>query len=379
MKTKICVFVLCAAASVASACSTPQAAEAPALQAVRTQPVVAASQESAIRYSASIEAFDQVAVAFKATGYVDDLLRRMGADGRMRPAQPGDRVSRGTVLARVRDNDYRERVSQGRAKVAEGEASLVKARLDLDRARTLFAADSLTKPDLDAAQAASDAAEARVAAAKADVELALNALRDCALVAPASAVILERRVELGSLAGAGTVGFVLGDVSAVKARFGIPDSAVHSIRLGEPMDVTVEALQGVRFAGRVTAVAPAADPQSRVFDVEMTIPNQDGQLRPGMIGTVAIGPTADDRRIASTASVAVPLTAVVRSAPGSGDFAVLVVERDNTREVAKLRQVELGEVTGNVIGVTKGLREGERVVVSGANLLVDGQAVNVLP
>ena len=378
MKTKICAFVMCAAALLASACSTPQAAEAPALQAVKTQPVAAAPQESAIRYSASIEAFDQVTVAFKASGYVDDVLRRVGVDGRMRLAQPGDRVSKGTVLARVRETEYRERVSQGRAKVAEGEASLVKARLDLDRARALFAADSLTKPDLDAAQAASDSAEARVAAAKADVELALSALRDCALVSPASAVILERRVELGSLAGGGTVGFVLGDVSAVKARFGIPDSVVHSIRLGEPLDVTVEALQGVRFAGRVTAVAPAADPQSRVFDVEITIPNQDGHLRPGMIGTVAMGPNADDRRVAS-ASVAVPLTAVVRSAPGSGEFAVLVVERDKTREVAKLRQVELGEVTGNVIGVTKGLREGERVVVSGANLLVDGQAVNVLP
>ena len=90
-------------------------------------------------------------------------------------------------------------------------------------------------------------------------------------------------------------------------------------------------------------------------------------------------PTAPDRVAGSAASVAVPLTAVVRSAPGSGGFAVLVVERDHTREIAKLRHVELGEVTGNVIGVTKGLREGERVVVSGANLLVDGQAVNVLP
>jgi RND family efflux transporter MFP subunit len=363
----------------ASACSTPQAAEPPALQAVKTQVAAAAPQQPAIRYSASVEAFDQVTLAFKATGYVTDVLRRLGADGRVRAAQAGDRVTKGVVLARVRDNDYRERVSQGRARVAEGQAALTKARLDLERARTLFASDSLTKPELDAAQAATDAAEARVAGARADVELALNALRDCALVSPVGGVILERRVEVGSLAAAGTVGFVVGDVSTVKARFGIPDSAVQSIRLGEPMDVTVEAIAGTRFSGRVTAVAPAADPQSRVFDVEITIPNHDGQLRPGMIGTVAIGPDAGASPVTSAAAVAVPLTAVVRSTPGSGQFGVLVVGRENTREVARLRQVELGEVTGNAIAVTKGLREGERVVVSGANLLVDGEAVHVLP
>ena len=48
-------------------------------------------------------------------------------------------------------------------------------------------------------------------------------------------------------------------------------------------------LAATTFAGRVTAIAPAADAQSRVFDVEVTIPNQDGRLRPGMIGTVAVG------------------------------------------------------------------------------------------
>jgi len=373
MKTKISALVMCVAASLASACSTPQAAEAPVLQAVRTQAAAAAPEQPGIRYSASIEAFEHVALAFKTSGYVGDLLRRPGADGRLRVAQPGDRVNRGVVLARVRDDDYRERVAQSRARIAEGEASLTKARLDLERARALFAADSLIKPELDAAQAAADAAEARVAGARADLELAANALRDCALVSPVSGIILERRVEVGSLAAGGTVGFVLGDVSSVKARFGIPDSAVQSIRLGEPMDVTVEAIAGSPFAGRVTAIAPAADPQSRVFDVEITIANQSGQLRPGMIGTVALGP----QKIQS--AVAVPLTAVVRSTTGSGQFGVLVVERDKARDVARLRQVELGEVTGNVIAVSTGLREGERVVVSGANLLTDGEAVRVLP
>jgi multidrug efflux system membrane fusion protein len=274
----------------------------------------------------------------------------------------------------VREADYRERVSQGQAKLAEGEAALVKARLDLERARTLFAADSLTKPDLDAAQASFDSAAARVAAARSDIELASIALRDCALVSPSTGIIVERRIEVGSLAAAGTVGFVIADLSSVKARFGIPDGMIQSVSLGESISVLVESAGATTFKGRVTAIAPTADVQSRVFDVEVTIANQDGRLRPGMIGTVAIG---RPQRVAAAAnpSLSVPLTAIVRSEAAAGQFAVLIVEREGANEVARMRRVELGEVMGNTIAVTKGLSAGDRVVVTGATLLVDGAHV----
>jgi RND family efflux transporter MFP subunit len=365
------------AAACATACSTPQASEPKPAAPVKTAVASIAPLPSGVRYSASIEPFEQVSLAFKSSGYVDTLLRQNGADGRRRVAQAGDRVVRGTVLGRVRDAEYRERVGQGRAKLAEGDASLTKARLDLERARTLFASDSLTKPELDAAQSAFDAAAARIAAARADLELALSALADCALVAPSAGVILERKIEVGTLAAVGTVGFVIGDLSSVKARFGIPDNAIASIRLGDAIDVTVEGVGATTFAGRVTAIAPAADPQSRVFDVEVTIPNRDGRLRPGMIGTVAL----NQRASAATAlsrPLAVPLTAVVRAERGATEFAVFVVERHNGADVARVRHVELGEVMGNAIAVTKGISPGDRIVVSGATLVADGEEVKVI-
>jgi hypothetical protein len=73
----------------------------------------------------------------------------------------------------------------------------------------------------------------------------------------------------------------------------------------------------------------------------------------------------------------VPLTAVVRASEGNGQFAVLVVERDNGADVARMRRVDLGEVMGNTIAVRNGLHAGERVVVSGATLLVDGTAASI--
>jgi RND family efflux transporter MFP subunit len=377
MKQLTVVLTVAAAACLAGACSTVEGTEARPATPVKAEEVTLAAPEGAIRYSAAIEAFAQVPLAFKSAGYVDDLHRRAGADGRMRVAQPGDRVARGTVLARVREADYRERVNQAQARTAETEVGVEKARLDLERARTLFASESLTKPDLDAAQAAFDSGRARLDAAKADLELAATAMRDTALVAPSAGILLERRVEAGALVGTGTVGFVLGDVSAVKARFGIPDVMIASLTPGERIDLVVEALSGTSFEGRVTAVAPAADPQSRVFDVEVTIPNPDGLLRPGMIGTVSVGA----RRGAGLA-VAVPtlpLTAIVRSDTRSGGYAAFVVERQGNTELARLRTVQLGEVIGNGVAVTDGIARGERVIVTGASLLADGEAVRLIP
>src|SRR5262245_65091132 len=160
MKTMNSATVAVVAACLAGGCSSAKAIEAKPARPVRTQTVTMAPPPAGTRYSATIESFEKISLAFKTSGYVDDLARRPGADGRLRAAQAGDRITKGTVLARVGEADYRERVNQGRAKLAESEASLTKARLDLDRAEALFAAESLTRPDLDSARASFEVAEA---------------------------------------------------------------------------------------------------------------------------------------------------------------------------------------------------------------------------
>lgn len=362
----------------AAGCAPVAGREATAPRPVRVEAVADAPAPTAIRYSATIEAFQQLPLAFKTAGYVEHLAQQTGADGRMRTAQAGDRISRGTLLARVKDADYRDRVRQGRARLAEAEASLTKTRADLDRARALFAAESLTKPDLDAAQAAFDAATARVAGAQAEIDLAQSALEDVVLVAPTAGVLLDRRIEVGSLVGTGTVGFTLADVSSVKARFGVPDGMLASVTIGAPIAVAVDALAGATFSGRVTALAPVADPQSRVFDVEVTIPNGDGRLRPGMIGAVAFGSAAGDAPT-TAGLLTVPLSAVVKPHGQPDAYAVLIVDREGETEIARQRSVELGDIVGNGVAVTMGLTRGDRVVVTGAGLLVDGEPVRVIP
>jgi len=358
-------------------CAAPSASEAPVPRAVRVAEATIAEAPRGIRYASSIQPSEHVTLAVKANGYVVDIPQVRGADGRPRTLQPGDFVRTGATLIRLRDAEYRERLRQTESAVEEVEASLAKARLDLERAQRLFALESATKPEVDAAQAAFDAARARRTSAEAQAAAAKLALEDCGLVSPIDGVVLERRLEVGMLAGAGTVAFVLGRVSDVKAIFGVPDSALASLALGQHLVMTTEAFVGDTFQGRVTAMAPSADPQGRVFAIEVTVPNRDGRLKPGMIGTVEVG--GPDGTAPAPAGVAIPLAAVVRSTPDANGYGVFVIDRKDGRDVARARPVSLGATVGDGVTVTNGLRLGERVIAMGATLVTDGETVRVIP
>ena len=138
-----------------------------------------------------------------------------------------------------------------------------------------------------------------MAATGAQVKEARIALEDTKLKAPTAALVLKRKVEVGDLVNSGTVGFTLANTEDVKVVFGISDLMLKHLKLGDQLAVTTEALRGRAFRGLVTAISPSADPKSRVFDVEITIPNPDQNLKVGMIAAVAVAtgqaPTASDR------------------------------------------------------------------------------------
>lgn len=344
---------------------------------VRVEVVQVEAAQDGLRYSATIQPYEQIARAFRVGGYVQDIQQRRGADGRSRDLQQGDEVRRGALLAHIDESDYLQRVALARAQRVEAQAALVKARADAERAEALYASKSLTRPEYDAATAALGAASARAEGAAAQLASAEIALGDCTLVAPADGVVLARQVQAGSLATPGTVAFVLADLTRVKAIFGVPDRVVSRLAVGRPLPVTSDAFGAHEFPGEVTAVSPAADAQSRVFSVEVTIANPRRQLKPGMIATVDV-PTASTQAVA-TGQLTVSFAAVVKSPRVAGGYAVLLVEGPDARATARVQDVQLGPISGNRVAVTQGLNASQRVIVTGASLLTDGDPVVVIP
>jgi multidrug efflux system membrane fusion protein len=333
---------------------------------VQTVQLIASA--SGTRYSASIEPGTEIPMAFRASGYVESLAVASG-----RPIDAGDRVIAGQVLARVRPADVDEQVNRARAQLAEAQAGRGAAQATFERARQLYEERSLTRPEFEEAQAALEAMQARVDGAQAMVRSAEIVGADTALRSPLDGIVLARRVEVGSLVAPGTVAFVVADVTRVKAVFGAPDTLVGSLRIGSAVPVTVEAVPGRSFQGRISRIAPVADPLTRIFDVELTMDNADRALRPGMIASVAIA--ADQ---ASPPTILLPISAIVRASPGVDAYAVFVLENAGGASVVRRREVSLGHLVGNRVEVPSGLSPGEQVVVNGASVVVDGDIVTVV-
>lgn len=381
------------------------------------------------RYAASITPNTQVEVAFKVGGYVIGIEQVRDQSGQLRHIQAGDIVHKGTVLAQLRRDDYQSKVDQtvsqqgeanagvetskaqlaeakaavetSKAQLAEAQAALDRAKLDYERTQNLFKTESITKTDYDASKAQYESAQARVDAAKSQFETAQSRVKtaqsqiaasearaktakastadamiplsDTSLKAPMSGVVLERKVEVGALVSPNAPGFVLADITSVKATFGVPDMALPNLKMGQTVNIKTDAVSDSEFTGHISRVSPSADKSSRVFEVEVTIQNSLSLLKPGMIVSLELSEGNEQELIVA------PLSAVTRSKTNTQAYAVFVVEEVNGKTIAHQREVAVGETYGNNIVVVGGLKTGERVITTGVTMVADGDAVQVIP
>jgi multidrug efflux system membrane fusion protein len=325
------------------------------------------------KYSASIVPYAQVNLAFQSAGYIDSIRQVKNPSGGMRNIDQGDWVEKGTVLAVVRQQDYLDKLQQAKAQLARSQAEYDKAKLTFDRTSALYGSQSATKPDYDSAQAQLASTTASVSGSQAQVSEANVALAYCELRAPFSGWVVKRNIDLGTLVGPATNGFTLANTQSVKAVFGVPDTSMSRVRLGQHLAISTDALPQ-QFAGRVSAISPSADPKSRVFSVEVTIANPKDQLKSGMIASLTLSGEQLPESV-----LAVPLAAVIRDPDRADSFAVMVTEGTGDPQTARLRAIELGNTYGNMIAAKGGLEFGERVITTGVSLIKSGDKVRVIP
>src|SRR5271167_1360153 len=363
--------VLFATIVATSGCQEPTKVAAKPPTPVHVVDVALHSPSEDLRYSASVLPFAEAVLSFKSAGYVTEIKQIAGADGRRRNIGSGDYVVRGTVLAQIRHQDLKNQLDQATATLSAAQAQHVEATKDYERAKTLYATESLTKPDFDRAQARFDSTLAAVDQAKANLHQAQLALDDADLTAPFSGYILARNIEVGNLAAPGTPAFTIADTSAVKIAFGVPEYAVRRLRLGQQFSIHLQD-DPKEYNGRVTSIAASADEKNRVFAVEVTAPNPKASLKPGMIASLSL------TGVHKAPVPAVPLSAVVADPGSSGRYAVFVASEQGGKWVVHLRQVALGETHESDVAV-EGVNPAEKVVVVGAAGLKDGDFIQVLP
>jgi RND family efflux transporter MFP subunit len=343
-----------------------------------------------------------VDLAFRVGGYVEQIGTGRDGAGRLRELEEGDVVEAGAVLARLRRTEYQSRESYSRAvaadanatlgalqaQLSEAAASLQQATRDYERATSLLAERAMTQADFDAVEARRDSAaarrenvlaqitaqKARIAGAESQHQDSALSLSDTAITAPFPGVVIAKKIARGSLVTAGAPAFVIADTRVAKVTFGVPDLSLGRFRMGDTLPVTAEAVPNREFYGRISSIGGAADPASRLFAVEISIPNAARTLRVGMVTTV-VAPGVSD----PSPRPSIPLSAVVKSQVAPGGYGVYAVDGRDGDERVRLVPVSLGPVRGNEVVITAGLNPGQRVVAAGGLQLADGERVKQIP
>jgi membrane fusion protein, multidrug efflux system len=271
----------------------------------------------------------------------------------------GKSVAQGDVLVQLD-------TKQEQAQLAAAEAQLELARLNFERMQGLIGQDAVSRAEYDAAAAAHKQAEARIHEIRAAIER--KTIR-----APFSGVLGIRQVNLGQYLSGGDPVVPLQSLNPIYVNFGVPQHDIAQIRIGRSVRITATDLGDVAFTGRVTAIDSIADQTTRNIQVQATLTNTAGRLRPGMFvqTQVIVGET---QRV-----IALPASAINYAPYGDSVFVVAEMKNEQGQPYRGVRQqvVKVGAARGDQIAVLSGINPGDEVVTSGVFKLRNGAAIQI--
>lgn len=298
----------------------------------------------------TLRANQEVTLHAKVAGYLKSIA-----------VDKGDAVKPGQLLAEIE-------IPELVAVRAKHEAELRVAQLDADRLQGARA----KAPDLITPQSA-EAAEARVAVAKAALDYNDTLLRYGRITAPFAGIVTMRYVDPGAFVPAATAGsspaaaalVTVMDYSTIRVRAAVPEMEAARVAVGQPVVLTTDSLPGKVFRGQVSRHSGALDETTRTLLVEADLPNSDLHLRPGMYASIRIG--VEQHRDA----LLVPAVALVREKAAGYLF---TFAEGKAARVA----VKVGFNDGVHVEILEGLAENARVIIPGKTALAPGQAVTAM-
>jgi RND family efflux transporter MFP subunit len=291
----------------------------------------------------------------------------------------GHSIEKGTLLIRM-DTELVEiqRVAAAAAlQSADGtlkqmEAELDSAKRELVRNRALYETNVAPEKeylDAETAERVSAArltiAVANVAEKKAELLRLETILRKSEVRSPLEGVIARRYVEVGQSIKQWEPVADLVQLDPLFVRVNVPEQIIPQVRVGDEASVTIDAINGKEFTGKIAQILPEADPNSRTFAVKILVSNPDLEIRPGFFARAELRSQAETMLL-------VPMDAIVTQ----GKAAHVVVARNGA---AAIVPVQRGAVVGDKVAVTGELTETDQVVIRGNEALRGGEPLVVIP
>ncbi len=306
-----------------------------------------ASQKPKVRVEAvRVVPVDQVST-FTATveaDKVNNIAPAMGGRIRKIYVEVGSSVRQGQPV-----------VAMDAATFSQQETQVATLRRDYERYKELYEVGGISRQQLDQAKTQLDVAESALG----------NLGENTTLTSPVNGVVTARNYDPGDVAGQLPI-LTIETMNPVKVKVNVSESYYSRVVKGMPVEVQADALGAETFAGKVSLIYPTLDPASHTFPVEITLPNGDQRLRPGMFARVKMNFGTNDRPLLSDMAVLKQV--------GSNDRYVFVEKEGK----AIYTLVELGVRLDDKYEIVSGLNAGDRVIIQGQSGLVDGTAVEVV-
>jgi len=346
------LLVMTFALALVAACARQEPKTEP-VRPVRTV-VVGERDAQPLVLAGEVRARHETRLAFRVGGQL--VSRRVDAGAVVRGGQP---------LAQIDTRDLRLAEAAARAQLAQAESAALLADSDLKRFTELRAKNFISQAEFDRREAAAKQAREQLAAARAQAVQAANQSGYGVLAAPHAGVITAVEAEAGQVVAAGQTIPRLARPEEKEVLVAVPENKLDALRRAAEIEVRLWAAPGRVYRGELRELSPAADPSSRTYSARIAVDNEDAAMALGMSAEVRV-------RLPGSAEPRIPLTAVFHR---DGAPAVWVV--DGQPATVRLVRVTTGDVSGDFVAVTSGLKPGDVVVTAGVQLLREHQPVSL--
>jgi RND family efflux transporter MFP subunit len=351
-----CLCALAALVTTLVACSKAEAPQEP-LRSVKLLTVAGGDLNLGGEYAAEVRARVESRLGF-----------RVGGKLVQRPAEAGQRVATGQLLALLDAQDFQLAAQAAQAQVSAAQSQRDLAAAEFKRFEALKAQNFISGAELERREASLQAADAALNQAKAQAQAQGNQAGYARLTASQSGVITAVEAEVGQVVSAGQPVVRLAHDGPRDAVFAVSESAIMAIRVGQSMQATVLST-GQTVQGTVRELAAMADPVTRTYTVKLALAQGVGTALP-------LGATLNVRapRVSGAVASAIKLPTSALRQEGQGT-AVWVL--DEASMTVNSQAVQLGPVDGNEVVISAGLKPGQKVVSAGVHVLSPGQKVMV--
>lgn len=257
----------------------------------------------------------------------------------------GDHVRAGQLLVRL-----------DASSLVQAQAQLENYKTEYERAKELYEFGGASKSEYEARKLAYEVAKSTYE----------NLEENTTLVSPISGVVSARNYDNGDMTSGDPV-FVVEQIRPVKIMINVSESLFQKISKGMSVYVTLDSYGDEEFRGTITRIYPTIDSSTRTFRAEVSLPNDDERIRPGMFARVTLPYGAAERVVCPDRAV--------NKLMGSGDRYVWIYNDEDA--TVRYSKIEIGRRIDNEFEILSGLEAGDRVVVMGQNALTNGARVEV--